>query len=73
MFTVLKGYRTVISMGLALVVGLYQMYVEPLPAIDPKLWNIAVPTVAIILRFMTDGPLPLKDRLKFVFQFLFKA
>ena len=52
----LSGFKTVISMGIALVVALYQAYVEPLPAVDPQVWSIAVPAVALILRFFTSTP-----------------
>ena len=52
----IKGYRTFVSMGVALAVALYQAYVEPLPAVDPQVWSIAVPAVALILRFFTSTP-----------------
>ena len=52
----ISGFKTVISMSVALLVGLYQVYVEPLPVVDPQLWNIAVPAVALILRFFTSTP-----------------
>lgn len=55
MLNKLSGYKTFIAMGLALVVGLYQYFVEPLPAIDPEVWNILVPIVGIVLRFVTKS------------------
>lgn len=51
----LQGYKTIIAMSLAVVVALWQYFVGPLPAIDPKLWDIAVPVVALGLRFMTKS------------------
>jgi hypothetical protein len=53
---ILQGYKTLIAMGLALGVGLYQNFAGPLPEVDPNIMAVAVPTVAIILRFLTKGP-----------------
>jgi len=55
MFQAVQGYKTVIAMGLALIVALWQTFVGPLPEIDPKLWNIAVPVVGLALRFATKS------------------
>ena len=52
----IAGFKTVLSMSVALVVALYQVYVEPLPVVDPEVWSIAVPAVALILRFFTSTP-----------------
>ena len=52
----LKGYRTVIAMGLAIIVALYQTFVGPLPEIDSKVWNVLVPSVALAMRFITTTP-----------------
>lgn len=55
MLAKLSGYKTFVAMGLALVVGLWQYFVEPLPAIDPELWNVLLPIVGIVLRFVTKS------------------
>jgi len=52
----LKGYKTVLAMGIALAAALYQYFVGPLPAIDPAVWNVLVPIVGLALRFVTTGP-----------------
>ncbi len=52
----MNGYKTLITMAVALAVALYQYYAGPLPAVDPKVFNIAVPIVGIVLRFLTTTP-----------------
>ena len=52
----MKGYRTILAMGLALAVALYQQFAGDIPAVDPTVLNIAVPIVAVILRFITTTP-----------------
>lgn len=49
----MTGFKTVLTMGVALAVALYQQFVAPIPAVDPELWAIAVPTLALVLRFFT--------------------
>jgi hypothetical protein len=57
----LSGYKTFIAMGMALIVALWQYFVEPLPAVDPELWNVVVPAVAIALRVVTKEPVKLAN------------
>lgn len=52
----LAGKKTLITMSVALAVALYQYYVGPIEAVNPHLWNIAVPVSGIILRILTKGP-----------------
>lgn len=53
----MKGKKTVLTMGVALAVALYQHFVGPIPAVDPELWNIVLPIVAIGLRAVTKTPM----------------
>ena len=59
----LAGYKTIITMTVALLCALYSTYVEAIPAVDSELWAIAVPVVAILLRFITKQPISIKDLL----------
>lgn len=52
----LAGKKTILSMAVALTVALYGYFVEPIPAVDPQVFNIVVPVVALVLRLVTKGP-----------------
>lgn len=55
------GYRTLIIMTVALAAALFQHYVEPIPAVDPEVWNIVLPIIAIGMRLITKKAVPFKD------------
>lgn len=60
----LVGKKTFLIMGFALIVGLVQHFTGPLPNIDPEVWSIVLPTVGLLLRFVTHQPVSIKDILE---------
>ena len=52
----MTGFRTITGMTVAVLVGLYQYYVGPLPEISPEAWGVIVPLAALGFRFITTGP-----------------
>lgn len=53
----MKGWRTVLGMALALAVGLYQDQVGPLPEISPVHQMMAVAAFGLVMRLVTTSPI----------------
>lgn len=56
MFNKFAGYKTYIVFGVSLAVALFQHFVAEIPAVDPEVWNMVLPVIGLILRFVTKGP-----------------
>ena len=56
MSSILTGKKTYIVMGASLVVALFQHFYADIPAVDPELWNIVLPVVGLVLRYVTKTP-----------------
>lgn len=62
----LAGKKTILTFSVALAVALYQHFVEPIPAIEAlpggqETWDIAVAVAGLVLRFVTRGPVTVRD------------